>query len=297
MSSWAPSTPAPTLVALVAATWLYKRRSASESSDTDRGGGVLDAAGVRSLYDRIAPLYDLAASPYNLIGGRRLAKRAITELRLKSGDTVVDLGTGTGWNLQRLAEAVGPTGTVIGVDISPGMLQQARQRANDHGIVNIELVEADVSDYQPPPDTNAIVSTFAIEMRPDYDAIVARLARQISDGGRIVTTGLRNPDGWPEWLIRIGSAVNRRSGIRTMPCPRDPANRLVRALRNDRRRSQEPTRVWGQPTHDRPDPVDECGTPRRHRRVLEPDAVASPPRRGRLHQTVTRLVDRIQRPQ
>lgn len=203
-----------TLVAVIAATWRFKRRSDSNCEDADPGGGgVLDAAGVRSLYDRIAPLYDLAASPYNLIGGRRLAKRAITELRLQPGNTVVDLGSGTGWNLPRLAEAVGATGTVIGVDISPGMLQQARQRINDHGIMNVELVEADISDYQPPPDTNAIVSTFAIEMRPDYDAVIARLAREISTGGRIVTTGLRTPEGWPEWLIRIGSAVNRIFGV------------------------------------------------------------------------------------
>lgn len=200
--------------AATASAWFITRRSRTKSYGTGLNDGVLDALDVRVMYDRLAPLYDLAASPYNLIGGRRLAKRAITELRLQPGATVVDLGTGTGWNLPRLAEAVGPAGTVIGVDISPGMLTQARRRVDKNNLTAIvELVEADISTYQPPAPTNAVVSTFAIEMRPDYDAIIARLARQIAPGARMITTGLRDPERWPEWLIRAGSMINRIFGV------------------------------------------------------------------------------------
>ena len=60
------------------------------------------------MYDRIAPVYDLASAPYSSIDTRGLADRAIAELRLRRGDTVVDLGTGTGRNLLPLAAASGP---------------------------------------------------------------------------------------------------------------------------------------------------------------------------------------------
>ena len=192
------------------AACLLNRRSQPSTLDDD---GVLDAAGVRRLYDRIASVYDIAASPYNLIGARRLAKQAIDELRLTPGDTVVDLGTGTGWNLPQLATAVGPDGTVIGVDISPGMLEQARKRIEGLGLDNVELVEADISAYQLPPNTNAVVSTFVIEMRPDYSDIIQRLTSTLAANGRIATTGLRHPDRWPEWLIKLGTGLVRIFGV------------------------------------------------------------------------------------
>ena len=190
--------------------WLFKKR-AQRHPVTDHG--VLDTAGVRRLYDRIASVYDIAASPYNLIGARRLAKQAIDELRLSPGDTVVDFGTGTGWNLPHLAAAVGANGTVIGVDISPGMLEHARKRIEGLGLSNVELVEADISTYQLPPDTNAVVSTFVIEMRPDYTDIIQRLTTTLADNGRIATTGLRHPDRWPEWLIALGTGLVRIFGV------------------------------------------------------------------------------------
>ncbi|MEL6893036.1 MAG: class I SAM-dependent methyltransferase [Actinomycetota bacterium] len=177
----------------------------------DLGDGVLDSDGARRLYDRIAARYDLATAPFRLLRGRRLAERAIDELHLEAGDTVVDLGTGTGWNLPRLADRVGPTGTVIGVDISPRMLDQARERIGDRR--NIELVEADIASYEPDRDTAAVISTFAIEMRPDYEAIIERLATSIRPGGRIAVTGLRHADRWPGWLADAGSRAMRFFGV------------------------------------------------------------------------------------
>ncbi len=188
---------------------LVRRRSSVRTDDDD----VLHVSEVRRLYDRIAPIYDLAAWPYNAVRARHLSERAIIELRIEPGDTVVDLGTGTGWNLPLLADAVGPGGRVIGVDISPGMLEQAGQRISERSSRNIELVEADLSTYQPPPETKAIISTFAMEMRPDYADIIHRLGTEIVDGGRIATTGMRNPARWPEWLIRLGTQVVRIFGV------------------------------------------------------------------------------------
>lgn len=171
----------------------------------------LDPAGVRRLYDRIAPLYDLLAAPYKLVGGRKLAQAAIDELRLRPGDTVVDLGTGSGWNLPHLAERVAPTGNVIGVDISPRMLERADARTSARQ--DVALVEADIARYRPPVGTNAVISTFAIEMLPEYPSVIERYVAALEADGRLVTTGLREPERWPEWAITLGSRVNRVFGV------------------------------------------------------------------------------------
>ncbi len=176
--------------------------------------GVRGASAVRRLYDRVATFYDALVAPYEWIGGRRLAVRAIGELNLRPGDTVVDLGTGTGWNVPHLARAVGRTGTVIGVDLSPAMLQRARQRVDRSELTaTVELMHADISNYEPPADTKAIISTFAIEMLPDYTDVIARLTTDLPDEGRIAVTGMRNPNRWPQWLIRIGSLLMRPFGV------------------------------------------------------------------------------------
>lgn len=69
---------------------------------------------------------------------------AVTPFRL--GDRVLDAGTGTGFAARAIAKRVGPTGYVLGVDLSGGMLQQARRIVDAEKLANIELLEADVTD-------------------------------------------------------------------------------------------------------------------------------------------------------
>lgn len=192
----------------MAAAGLWRIRAASGA-----GSRVLDAEAVRGLYDRIAPVYDVLSYPYRLIDGRRLVRQGIRALELRPGDTVVDLGTGTGWALPRLADAVGPTGHVIGVDISLGMLARARRRV--HGRDNVDLVHADIADYHLPHGTRGVLAAFAIEMLPDYDTVIARFMRELPAKGSIAVSGLRDPDRWPEWLVRLGSTLNRPFGVST----------------------------------------------------------------------------------
>jgi ubiquinone/menaquinone biosynthesis C-methylase UbiE len=74
---------------------------------------------------------------------RAYRQRAVDALALAQGDTVVELGCGTGRNFEMLARAVGPGGRVIGVDISDAMLSRARRRVVRHGWSNVELVRSD----------------------------------------------------------------------------------------------------------------------------------------------------------
>lgn len=182
---------------------------------SSRSDHVLDAHEVRSLYDRIAPGYDLASGVSMLFGGVRLGARAIDLLDLRPGDTAVDLGCGTGVNLEGLAHAVGPSGRVVGVDLSAGMLAQARRRrAVRDTSTRIDLVQADLREYALPADTRGVLSTFAMEMVPEYDQVISRACTTLArNGGRLALSGLRRPPGWPEWAVRMGIGLTRPFGV------------------------------------------------------------------------------------
>ncbi len=119
-------------------------------------GNVRDARGVRELYDRLAPAYDVTALVFRPLGARRLQERAVDLLDLRSGDTVVDLGCGTGVNLPVLAGAVGEHGHVVGIDLSSGMLDQAGRRADRHHLSQVTLIRGDIRSVRLPLGTAAV---------------------------------------------------------------------------------------------------------------------------------------------
>jgi len=166
---------------------------------------------MRALYDRTARHYDLASTLYTVTGIERRRSRLIDAMRLPPGGTVIDLGTGTGVNLQRLANAVGEGGKVIGVDLSPGML--ARARAKTENLPQVELVECDLREFDFPSGADGIISTFALEFVPQYAEVLARAAASMAPGGALALMGLKYPEGWPDWLADIGIWLNRSFGV------------------------------------------------------------------------------------
>ena len=198
-----------TALALAAAGGALLWRRARASDDP----GILGPEAVRDLYDRLAPVYDAVAAAYDLLGSGRFHRRAVEALALRPGDTAVDLACGTGVNLPHLVEAVGETGRVVAVDLSPRMLAQARQRIEDAGWDNVELVEADVREFAFPEPVHGVLSTFGIEMVPEHEAVVRRAVATLAPGGRIAVGGLRHPERWPEWTVRLGAFVNRPFGV------------------------------------------------------------------------------------
>lgn len=156
---------------------------------------------------------------------------AVAALRLAPGDHVLDLGCGTGLNLSQLVGAVGPSGTVTGVDISPAMLARARARAARAGWANVALDEADLSSFAPPTGTAAALATYSIDFVPDPASLFARLAAALRPGGRVALLGMRRPPGTPRWLARIGALANRPFGVTLETLERRPWEALFAVLR------------------------------------------------------------------
>jgi demethylmenaquinone methyltransferase/2-methoxy-6-polyprenyl-1,4-benzoquinol methylase len=66
-----------------------------------------------------------------------------------------------------------------------------------------------VAEYEFPPGLNGILSTCAITLVPEYDAVIARGKAALAPGGRLAVFDLKEPGGWPEWAIRAYVAISR----------------------------------------------------------------------------------------
>ena len=197
---------------------------------------TLDTAEMRQLYRRLAPFYDASLWIYYLAGFpiMHYRRRAVEGLSLRRGDTVVDLGCGTGLNLPLLHAAVGPEGRVVGVDLSEAMLEEAEARVQRAGWQNVELVRADAAAYAFPSDTDGILSTLAITIVDEYDAVIRRGAEALRPGRRMALFGLKKPEGWPEWLLRLAVRLNKPFGVSLDYAGRHPWESVRRHLREVR---------------------------------------------------------------
>jgi ubiquinone/menaquinone biosynthesis C-methylase UbiE len=150
-----------------------------------------------SIYRKRAKRYDWTTLLLYLIGFRHRAyrKRAVEALGLQKGDTVVDLGCGTGLNFPLLQEQIGPQGKIIGVDLTDAMLAQAKQRVLAQDWLNVELVKSDAALYVFPVPLDGIISAFALTLVPEFDEVVLRGSEALRRGKRFVILDFKMPSG------------------------------------------------------------------------------------------------------
>ncbi len=185
---------------------------------------------VRDVYRRRARHYDVTANLFYGLGFRELHYRrlAVEALCLRRGDTVVEIGCGTGLNFALLEDKVGSDGQIIGVDLTDAMLDRARERTARNGWSNVALVESRAADYRIPDDVDAILTTFALTLEPHYEQVIAQGARALRPGGRFALLDIRLPSNWLRRFAPLLIALLRPFAVSMTVAQRKPWEAMER---------------------------------------------------------------------
>ncbi len=154
---------------------------------------------MRMAYAKAAPVYDFVFGRL-LQPGRR---HAIRLMGLRSGEHVLEVGVGTGQSLPLYPRDV----RITGVDLSPHMLEKARQRVRRHGLENVEgLLEMDATKLNFPDNSfDVVIAMYIISVVDDPDRVVEEMRRVCRPGGRIVIVNhFHSPSVWMKlWHILV----------------------------------------------------------------------------------------------
>lgn len=123
---------------------------------------------------------------------REVRQTAVSRLQLEEGDTVLDIGCGPGTNFELLRDAVGPTGCVVGVDVSRGMIQRASERVERHGWDNVQSVRGDAMSRCLGADRfDGALATTAVSATPAVRATVETVYDALEPGARFAVYDIR----------------------------------------------------------------------------------------------------------
>jgi ubiquinone/menaquinone biosynthesis C-methylase UbiE len=163
---------------------------------------------ARDAYDALSGWYDLLA------GGseQRFKEQGLRMLGVQAGETVLEIGFGTGRSLLVLARSAGASGKVYGLDISPGMFRRAQSLLRKAGLA--EWVELKVGDAAalpfPSESADAIFMSFTLELfdTPEIPIVLAECRRVLRRAGRIAVVAMAKGEksnlmvGLYEWAHR-----------------------------------------------------------------------------------------------
>ena len=148
---------------------------------------------IRQRYRWIAGVYPAFEVLLGVPPGART--RAVERLGLAPGARVVEVGCGTGRNLSRLEARVGPSGHIVGVDITPEMLSRSQRLSRARGWTNVDLIEADARTWSTPEPVDAVLFCFSYSVLPMPMATLENAWRLLKPGGRLVVLDGALPTG------------------------------------------------------------------------------------------------------
>jgi len=167
---------------------------------------------------------------------------------LKPGETVVDLGSGGGFDCFLAAKQVGPNGQVIGVDMTPEMVGKARKNAKQSGTRNVEFRLGEI-EHLPLSDNRAdlIMSNCVINLSPDKRQVYREAYRVLKPGGRLsisdVLATAALPDKFRKDLALVAACVGGAATFDdTQKMLKDAGFQTIKITAHDN--SRDLTRAW-----------------------------------------------------
>lgn len=159
---------------------------------------------VRAFYDKIAGVYDLLAEHSE----RPVRQAGLELLAPEPGESILEVGCGTGHCLRWLANAVGSQGRVFGVDISEGMLEEAQKLVSHQ---NVELHRCDAAQI-PFADASfdGIFTSFTLELfdTPELPDVLREWRRVLKPDGRVVVVSI-SKEGHPNLISKAFEWTHR----------------------------------------------------------------------------------------
>ncbi len=133
---------------------------------------------------------------------------AIDYAKPQKGEVCVDLGSGRGTDVLRMAQSVGETGFAYGIDTSAGMLAKARKTAQKTGVINVEFVDSTFEKIALEDSVaDLVISNCAINHADDKDAVWSEVFRVLKSKGRFVVSDIYSIADVPEQYKNDPEAV------------------------------------------------------------------------------------------
>jgi len=163
---------------------------------------------AKRTYDKISRIYDLITGPFE----RKFRDMGLNQLDVKEGETVLEIGFGTGHCLEEIAKRVGENGKAYGIDISSLMLDITRKRMEKKRLADtVELYCGDAMSM--PYEDNmfdVVFMSFTLELfdTPEIPAVLKEIKRVLKPKGRLGVVSMSKEDG-ESWLLKAYEWIHK----------------------------------------------------------------------------------------
>lgn len=150
---------------------------------------------AKESYDKISRFYDYFAGVFE----KKYRNMTLERLDIKRGETVLEIGFGTGHCLKQMAESVGEEGKVYGIDISSGMLEVSKRRLEEAGLLDRVKLYCQDALKMPYEDNkfDAVFMSFTLELfdTPEIPKVLDKIERVLKANGRLGVVSMSKEDG------------------------------------------------------------------------------------------------------